>query len=239
MTQIKELLIKGCGELGLEILPSQLEQFEKYAQLLIDWNSKVNLTAIVEPEAIAVKHFIDSLAIMAKMPIVNGASIADVGTGAGFPGIPLRIMRSDLNILLLDSLQKRVRFLNYVINELCLHNITASHGRAEEAGHKREYREAYDITVSRAVSSLNTLAELCLPLIKVGGLFIALKGPQVEAELKQAKQAIGLLGGTIREVISYALPINGDQRTIVIIEKTAHTPARFPRRPGIPEKQPL
>jgi len=239
MNIIKENLLKGCFELGIEIQADQIEQFEKYAFLLKDWNKRVNLTAILEPQAIAIKHFVDSVALLAKVPITYGARIVDVGTGAGFPGIPLKIMRPDVSVFLLDSLQKRVHFLNHVIGELSLQAISAYHGRAEEVGQNKEYREQFDLAVSRAVSSLNVLAELCLPLLHVGGVFIPLKGPQLEDELRDAKQALKLLGGVVSEFTSYTLPISGDQRSIIVIEKTAQTPVKFPRRPGVPDKQPL
>lgn len=239
MSIIEDVLRRGCNELGMEITPEQIEQFEKYAALLLEWNTKINLTAIVEPHDVAVKHFLDSVAVLREFSLPDGARAADIGTGAGFPGIPLKVVRPDLSVLLVDSLQKRVQFLNSVIEELEITSIETCHGRAEEVGQKLEYRETQDIVFSRAVSSLNILSELCLPLVQVGGFFLALKGPQMEEELKQAKQALKTLGGVVRDVRSYALPVSGDLRTLVVIEKVSPTPAKFPRRPGLPEKKPL
>ena len=215
----------------------QLEYFYKYMNLLIEWNEKINLTTITEPKEIIIKHFIDSLTVL---KYINGANtIVDVGTGAGFPGIPLAIANENINITLVDSLNKRINFLNEVTEELKLRNIETLHSRAEEFGKNKKYRESYDISISRAVARLNVLVEYLLPAIKLGGKCICMKGPDCKEEIEEAKKAIEILGGTIETIEEFSLPGTDMQRTIIIINKIKNTPSKFPRKAGTPTKKPI
>ena len=205
--------------------------------LQIELNKNINLTAITEPEEIIKKHFIDSLTISKN--IQKDSSIIDVGTGAGFPGIPLKIVREDINVVLLDALNKRLNFLNEVVKENKLENIETVHFRAEEIGKNKKYREKYDIATSRAVAQLNILAEYLLPLVKIGGKCICMKGSNVEEELKNSKKAITLLGGEIEKIEEFILPDSDIKRNVIIIKKVNSTPAKYPRKPGTPAKEPI
>lgn len=238
MASVDDLLSTGAAELGLVLQPGQVAAFKVYSQMLVEWNTKMNLTAILDPQDIAVKHFIDSLSLLTLQQFEAGVRIIDVGTGAGFPGIPLKIARPDLDLVLLDSLHKRTQFLQEVIDQLSLSHVTIVHGRAEDLGRNAQYRESFDIALSRAVAPLNILTEYCLPFVKVGGFFIAMKGPDVQQELVQAHKALTLCGGKAFSK-NLLLPISGDPRSIVIVEKVHPTPHQYPRRPGIPEKKPL
>lgn len=220
-----------------EITDEQINNFYTYMNLLIEWNEKMNLTAITEPKEIVIKHFIDSMTILNY--IEDNSKIVDVGTGAGFPGIPLKITNNTLDVTLLDSLNKRLVFLNEVINELKLTDIKTVHSRVEEAGKNKEYREKYDIATSRAVANLNILVEYMLPLIKIGGKCICMKGPEVKEELEGSKNAIKILGGEIERVEEIILPGTDMRRNIVIIKKIKNTPVQYPRKAGTPSKEPL
>ena len=224
-----ELLLSGINSLGGSINNTQIEQFGKYSALLKEWNEKMNLTAICDDDGISVKHFLDSILPLYHTEIPKGAKIADIGTGAGFPGIPLKIMRPDLEVVLLDSLQKRIRFLEEVCKELNLKNVTCIHGRAEELGKNQKYREKFDVVTSRAVANLKLLGEYCIPLVKKDGIFLALKAEDIEQELSEAKPMLGNLGGEITEVISAPLPNSDMTRKFVIIKKVKSTPPQFPR----------
>ena len=213
----------------------QLEKFKEYYKLLIEWNEKINLTAITEESEVITKHFADSLTICKYIP--NNAKVIDVGTGAGFPGIPLRIVNNSLNITLLDSLNKRINFLDEVISKLELKNIQTIHGRAEEVAHEKEHREQYDIAVCRAVAKLNVLAEYMLPYLKVGGTFICMKGPNINEEIETSMKAIQLMGGKIEKIENFEL--EGNERNIIIIKKEKTCPKNFPRKAGTPSKQPI
>ncbi|MCI8360410.1 MAG: 16S rRNA (guanine(527)-N(7))-methyltransferase RsmG [Clostridiales bacterium] len=209
----------------------------QYAGLLVAWNEKINLTAITQPEEIAVKHFLDSAVLLKYMELPTAARVIDVGTGAGFPGLVLKILRPDLRLTLLDSLQKRLRFLENVTGSLGL-SAELVHARAEEGGRNPLYREAFELATARAVARLPLLAEYCLPFVKAGGLFCALKGPDGERECGEAAAALGLLGGGKPFLRCYTLP-GGDSRSIIVCEKTSQTPARFPRNPAQIAKKPL
>lgn len=213
----------------------QLESFKKYYKLLTKWNEKINLTAITKEEDVITKHFADSLTILKYIP--NGSKVIDVGTGAGFPGIPLKVANKSLDVTLLDSLNKRILFLDEVIKELDLKNIQTIHGRAEEVAHDKTHREQYDIAVCRAVAKLNVLAEYMLPYLKVGGTFICMKGPNIDEEIETSKKAINLLGGKIEKMESFELEEN--QRNIIIIRKEKQSPKNFPRKAGTPNKTPI
>lgn len=215
-----------------------VEDFYKYYELLIEWNEKINLTAITDEDDVAVKHFLDSLNASAGM-IKEGMHIIDVGTGAGFPGLPVKIANRDIKLTLVDSLNKRINFLNEVISALELTDVTTVHSRAEDLAVNKDYREKYDMCVSRAVANLTTLCELCLPFVKVGGYFVSLKGPKAEEELSLAKKAITLLGGELERVENYDLSDTDLSHNIVVIKKISHTPTKYPRKAPKPSKEPL
>ena len=231
----KELLKEYAQSFGVSLDETALENFDKYAGLLVETNRVMNLTAITEPDEIVIKHFVDSLAFLNYVPLEDGATVIDVGTGAGFPGVPLLIAKSDIKLTLLDSLSKRLGFLDEVINS-CNLSAQLIHARAEDAGKEAELRETFDYATARAVAPLNVLAEYCLPFVKVGGYFIALKGS--EDETQSSKNAVSLLGGEIEENVSYKLP-NGDPRSIVIIKKISQTPTQYPRKPKKIASSPL
>lgn len=212
----------------MDLKSEQIEQLYTYMNELLEWNEKINLTAITEPKEVILKHFVDSLIINKYL---KGESLIDVGTGGGFPGIPAKIKSAELKVLLLDSLNKRINFLNNAIEKLGLTHIEAIHSRAEELGIKEEYREKFDNVVSRAVANLNVLCEYMIPFAKVGGQCICMKG-QIEEELEEAKSKIELLGGKIVKVERYTLPLTDMERTIIVIEKVKETPKKYPRKPG-------
>lgn len=226
-----------CNELKIKLNEKQKEQFFKYMNLLIEWNKKINLTAIIEPKEIILKHFVDSLTI--SKYIKENSYVADVGTGAGFPGIPLKILREDIKVVLVDSLNKRINFLNEVINELGINNIKAIHSRAEEFGQNKEYREMFDIVTSRAVANLATLSEYLVPLAKINGKCLCMKGPEIEEEVDDAKNAIEILGGTIANKYIFNLPQSKIGRSIIEITKVQNTNKKYPRKAGLPSKEPL
>ena len=230
-------LKQKLNEFNIEISDNQLEKFNEYMKLLLDWNEKINLTAIVEPDEVKIKHFLDSLTVLKY--INDEDKVIDIGTGAGFPGIPLKIVKPLAKITLLDSLNKRINFLNLVIEELELKNIEAIHGRAEEFARNKIYREKYDVAVSRAVANLSTLTEYMLPFVKVGGKCICMKGANVKEELDKAKNAIQELGGKIEKIDNFYLSNNDNERNIIIIKKVKETKSKYPRKAGIPSKEPL
>ena len=222
-------LLKPClSEYGVPLSEEQLEQLEKYAALLCEWNEKMNLTAITDDEGIAYKHFLDCLALLRNFDIPKNAKVADVGTGAGFPGIVLKIARPDIELTLIDSLQKRLTFLDTVLHELGI-KATLVHSRAEDAGHDKALREKFDVVTARAVANLSVLTEYCLPLAKVGGAFVPMKTAEVAEELSGAENAVKILGGETRETKIYELP-NVGGRSIAVIDKKSQTPPKYPRQ---------
>ena len=233
---MKDFLAEEAARLGIMLSDEQLNQFSDYADCLIDWNTRINLTSITDPHEIAVKHFVDSL-IGARF-ISNAKTLCDVGSGAGFPGLPLKIFRPDLEVTLLDSLSKRVTFLNAVIEFLKLRNIVAIHARAEEAGRMSDFREHFDLVTSRAVARLNTLCEYALPLVKVGGHFLAYKG-DAEQEIKESGYAIRVLGGKIEKIDSFSLSSEAEKRCLILIKKISPTPKQYPRGKGKERSAPL
>ena len=235
--EFEKEIIEYMEELEIKLSTEQAEMFFKYMNLLLEWNEKINLTAITDEEEVIVKHFVDSITISKYIP--TGTSLIDVGTGAGFPGIPLGIIRNDLEIVLLDSLQKRINFLEVVIRELGLENIKTVHARAEEFGKNNKYREKFDVATSRAVANLSTLSEYLLPLVKVGGVVICMKGCAIEEELNNSKKAINVLGGKVTQVFEFNLPKTDIKRNIVLVDKVSKTPAKYPRKPGTPSKEPI
>lgn len=230
----KEQFIQLFRENELNITDEMYEKLYEYSELLVYRNNKINLTAITDPEGITVKHFLDSLLIFKYADIKENASVIDVGTGAGFPGIPMKIYRPDLQVTLLDSLNKRINFLNEVSEKIMLH-MECIHGRAEECGRKNELRESFDIASARAVAAMPVLCEYCLPYVKVGGYFIAMKGPN--EDIHAAENAVKILGGKIEKIINYDL--NGDGRTIAVVKKISHTPTKYPRNSGQISKKSL
>ena len=223
--------------LGVRFSVEQIEQFYKYMNLLIEWNEKMNLTAITEPKEIILKHFIDSITILKY--IDDNSKLVDVGTGAGFPGVPLSIMNPTLKITLVDSLNKRLIFLQEVVKELNLKNIEIVHARAEEFGQNKNYREKFDIATSRAVANLATLSEYLVPLVKIGGKIISMKASNAKEEINDAQKAIEVLGGKIEKIEEFDLPESDIGRTIIIIDKNKCTPAIYPRKAGTPAKEPI
>lgn len=224
---------------GIHLSDEQLSQFYNYYQMLIEWNEKINLTAITDFDEVIKKHFLDSLAIGRIIDQNENVSILDIGTGAGFPGIPIKIAFPNTNITLMDSLNKRVKFLNEVINTLELKKIEAIHGRAEDFSKKGMLRENFDICVSRAVANLSSLSEFCLPYVKVGGKFISYKSEKALEELELSKNAISILGGGNVFCDEFILPGTDFNRTFIIINKVKETPGKYPRKAGTPVKQPL
>lgn len=238
------IFIEDLQQLGISLNEKQLVQFMQYYELLIEWNSFMNLTSITEYEEVLKKHFIDSLAIVKILTLKElsaPTTVIDIGAGAGFPGIPLKIAFPNLRVTLLDSLQKRVNFLHTVIDDLSLNDIEAIHGRAEEyaAPGKGKCRENYDLCVSRAVANLSTLSEYCLPYVKIGGYFIPYKSGKIENEYMQAKEAIRLLGGKKEKQASFTIPGTDMSRTLLLIGKVNKTPVKYPRKAGLPSKEPL
>lgn len=235
---IKKIIKSATADFKINLSDLQLSQLEKYYQLLVEWNEKINLTAITDEQGVAVKHFADSLSMLNYVDIEQNSSVIDVGTGAGFPGIVLKIARPDIRLTLLDSLQKRLKFLDVVLGEL---NLEAAliHSRAEDGGQDIDLRESFDFVVSRAVARLNILAEYCIPYTKLGGSFVALKGPDAENEIADGKKAIQILGGKIKKIHSFSLPLDGGDRNIIEIEKNAPTPDKYPRLNGKIKSKPL
>ena len=241
---LQSILDQHTDAFGLKLERAQLSSFHRYAELLRDWNTRINLTAIIDDEGIAIRHFLDSLTLLptveqeSKRTGRQNLSLIDVGTGAGFPGLPLKIARPDIQLTLLDSLQKRLSFLDAVIADLSLSGVVTVKDRAEDAAHKSGLRERFDMATARAVAALPVLAEYVLPFVKIGGLMIAMKG-QKQEEINEAGQAIRLLGGQLEAVQEFTLPGGDMNRTLVLIRKTRPTPARYPRKAGLPERRPL
>ena len=237
MEEFKREFEKYLEKMSISLNKEQYDQFYAYMVLLIEWNEKINLTAITEPQEIILKHFVDSLTI-AKY-IEEGKTIIDMGTGAGFPGIPLKIYRNDVKVVLADSLNKRIKFLNEAIEKLQLKNIETIHCRAEELGKNKEYREKFDYATSRAVANLSTLSEYLLPFVKLNGSGIFMKTMEIDEELENAKKAIKILGGRIEKVDKFEIPESDLGRSIIIVKKEKQTPSKYPRKPGTPAKEPL
>ncbi|MDG0822664.1 MAG: 16S rRNA (guanine(527)-N(7))-methyltransferase RsmG [Staphylococcus equorum] len=233
-----EWLTKQLSTQGIELSEEQQRQFQTYYQMLVEWNEKINLTSITEEHEVYLKHFYDSIAPSFYTDLTKELTICDVGAGAGFPSIPLKIIFPNLKVTIVDSLNKRINFLNQLAEALDLENVNFVHDRAETFG-KGVYRESYDIVTARAVARLSVLSELCLPLVKKGGQFIALKSSKGEEELEEARFGLGILGGKVRETISYELPEEAGERQMMIIDKRSQTPKKYPRKPGTPNKSPL
>ena len=235
--EFKNIINNYSKKINILLNEEQIEKFYKYMNLLIEWNKKINLTAIIEPKEIILKHFIDSLTI--NKYIKDNSKIADVGTGAGFPGIPLKIIRPDIQLVLVDSLNKRINFLNEVIEQLNLKNIETIHIRIEEFGQNTKYREKFDYSTARAVANLSTLSEYLLPIVKVGGQVICMKGSNIQDEINQSKKALSILGGTLNNIEEFKLAETENTRNIILIDKIKNTPNKYPRKAGLPSKDPI
>ena len=230
---------KGLEDLGITLSEKQIGQFLKYYEILVEWNSFMNLTGITEFEEVITKHFLDSLAVVKVCDPASAGSVIDIGTGAGFPGLPLKIAFPHLEVVLLDSLNKRIKFLNEVILQLGLDGIRTIHGRAEDFARDQNYRESFDLCVSRAVANLSSLSEYCLPYTALGGRFISYKSGKIDEELAEAEKAIRVLGGETENVVKFNLADTDMERSFVVIEKKRHTPKAYPRKAGLPGKDPL
>ena len=224
-----ENLRSSAYDLGIELSDSQLRQFDEFAALLVEANKRLNLTRITEPEEIITSHFMDSLTTLSALDIAPNANVIDVGTGAGFPGVPIKIVRPDISITLLDATQKKLDFIREAVEQLELQNVELVHARAEDIGHKAKYRERYDIAYARALSEMKVLAELCLPLVRVGGHLVAQKSENIDEEVKSAKPIIGQLGGITEKIVRTTIPGTDIVRQLIVIVKAKPTPAQFPR----------
>lgn len=236
---MSEIFESKLNEIGITLSDKQKEQFDKFYELLVEWNKVMNLTGITEYEEVNEKHFVDSLSIVKAIDMRDVKSVIDIGTGAGFPGIPLKIAFPHLKVVLLDSLNKRINFLNTVIEELGLENIQTIHGRAEDFAKQPAYREQFDLCVSRAVANLATLSEYCIPYVEKGGLFVPYKSGEIDEEVEQAKKAVHVLGGKLENVIKFQLPGTEIGRSFVVIKKVQNTAKKFPRKAGLPSKEPI
>ena len=233
------ILDKKLRDIGIELNSGQLEKFDKYYELLIEWNKVMNLTGITEYEEVMEKHFVDSLALVKVCDLNDIHTLIDVGTGAGFPGIPLKIAFPHIRVTLLDSLNKRIKFLNHVINELELKDVCTIHGRAEDYARQEEYRESYDLGVSRAVANLATLSEYCLPYVRTGGSFISYKSGDIDEEMKDSGKAVQILSGRVEDVVKFQLPGTDIHRSFVKINKVKKCSMKYPRKAGLPGKEPI
>lgn len=236
---MNKLLLDKVNKLSIELNEKQVKQFIKFYEMLVEWNKVMNLTGITEYDEVVEKHFVDSLSIVNVVDMNDIHKVIDIGTGAGFPGIPLKIAFPHLEITLLDSLNKRIKFLNAVIDELGLDNIHTIHGRAEDFAKQENYREKYDLCVSRAVANLSTLSEYCLPYVAVDGMFVPYKSGDIEEELNNSKKAIQILGGKIENTFKFELPGTDIGRSFVKIKKVKNTAKKYPRKAGLPSKEPL
>lgn len=237
--QYFELMKAAANDVNIEFTEIQYEQFIKYMRLLQEWNEKINLTAITEDEEVIKKHFIDCIKAFKSEPIRNAKTVIDVGTGAGFPGLPIAIMNPKVNVTLLDSLNKRINFLNLVVRELGLKNVTTIHSRAEDGARNPQLREKFDIATSRAVANMAVLSEFCLPYVKKGGYFVALKGPLIEEELNNGHKAIKTLGGELKGIIEVTIEDTDLKHNIVEVKKINNCPKVYPRKAGTITKKPL
>jgi 16S rRNA (guanine527-N7)-methyltransferase len=233
------LFQSSLAEKGIILSPQQMNQFDLYFDLLVEWNEKMNLTSITEKREVYLKHFYDSVSAAFYFDFSEPLTICDIGAGAGFPSIPINICFPHLRISIVDSLQKRIKFLSHLTQELGLQNVKLFHDRAETFGQNQEHRESFDVVTARAVARLSVLSELCLPLVKEDGFFLAMKASAAKEELDAGKRALQILGGKVQEIHSFELPMENSERTILVIEKVKKTPKKYPRKPGMPNKLPI
>ncbi len=236
--ELENLLYEACRQQGLELSPKQASDLMTYRDMLLETNQYLNLTAITEPREVVLKHFVDSLSPVKLLPEGNFTAI-DIGTGAGFPSLPIKIVTESMNLTMLDSVNKKLNFIEDVISRLNLENAKTLHARAEDAAKAKEHRENYGVCFTRAVARLNVLAEYCLPFLQLGGRLIAMKGPDVTEELNEAKPAVKILGGEISQVLTYTIPFTDITHTLISIDKIHQTPSKYPRKPGIVSKNPI
>lgn len=234
-----DILDKGLKDLGIDTDSEKLNKLMVFKSILLEWNEKINLTSITDEKEIFIKHFIDSATCLCSGLIKSGSKVIDIGTGAGFPGVVVKILREDTSMTLLDSLNKRVVYLREAADRLGLTQVDIIHGRAEEYGVKKDYREKYDIALSRAVAPINVLVEYCMPFVKVGGYFICQKGPSYKDELGEGKKAIEIMGGKLEKVEEHLLPYSDIKHYILLIKKIENTPTKYPRKPGKPSSNPI
>lgn len=237
--QAREVLADGAKQLGIALGAEMLDAFEVYRRELDAWGKRANLTAIEGDQEVAIKHFLDSLTCLAAADFSGGTTVVDVGSGAGFPGVPLKVARPGIRLAVVEARRKRAQFLEHLVTTLGLSGVEVIWDRAENVGRAAEHREAYQVAVARAVADLGVLAELCLPLVEVGGTMVAQKGPEGGAEAAAASGAVKTMGGRVERVVSVALPAGYGDRALIVIRKESHTPDKYPRRPGIPEKRPI
>ena len=235
----EQQFIEALKEKGIVLTDTQIAQFKKYFELLVEWNEKMNLTAITDLEGVYLKHFYDSISASFYFDFTNVTTVCDVGAGAGFPSIPIKICFPHLHVTIVDSLNKRITFLNHLSEQLKLENVNFVHARAEEFGQNANYREQFDVVTARAVARLSVLSELCVPLAKKGGYFVALKAAAGPDELKDAKKAIATLGVELKEEFAFLLPVEESERTLYVFDKVKNTPKKYPRKPGVPNKTPI
>lgn len=235
----EEQFIIALEEKGIIIDEKKINQFKRYFEQLVEWNEKMNLTAITDEPSVYLKHFYDSISAAFYIDLNGNKTICDVGAGAGFPSIPLKICYPELEVTIVDSLNKRIGFLEHLAEELELEKVHFVHARAEDFGQNKDYREKFDIVTARAVARLSVLAELCVPLCKKGGIFIAMKGAAADEELKDAKKALSVLGAKVKKTHSFLLPIEESERNIFVYDKVKDTPRKYPRKPGVPNKSPI
>lgn len=235
----EQQFIEALKNKGIELSDQQIAQFKKYFELLVEWNEKMNLTAITDVEGVYLKHFYDSISASFYFDFTKVQSVCDVGAGAGFPSLPIKICFPHLHVTIVDSLNKRITFLNHLSEQLQLDHVEFVHARAEEFGQNASYREKFEVVTARAVARLTVLSELCFPLVKQGGYFVALKAAAGPEELKDAKKAITTLGGSLKEEFAYTLPIEESERTLYVFDKVKQTPKKYPRKPGVPNKTPI
>ncbi|MEI7028016.1 16S rRNA (guanine(527)-N(7))-methyltransferase RsmG [Paenibacillus sp. y28] len=239
MDSIQQQFVSLLAEKGIDLTAGQLEQFEVYYRTLVEWNEKMNLTAITEREQVYMKHFYDSLSLSFFVPISAVTRIADIGSGAGFPSLPLKIAFPHLQVTIVDSLNKRIQFLTHLAAELGLQQVECIHGRAEEIARKDGLRDSFDLVTARAVARLSVLNEFCLPFVKPRGSFVAMKGSEIEEELSEAANSLKELKGAVQNTVSFELPSDQSKRHLIFIQKQAATPKKYPRKPGTPLKSPL
>ena len=235
----EEQFVQALKTQGIELSDKQIQQFHIYFETLVEWNEKMNLTAITDLPSVYLKHFYDSISAAFYIDFDKVQSLCDVGAGAGFPSIPIKICFPHLKITIVDSLNKRIQFLNHLSEELHLENVNFVHSRAEDFGQAKEYREKFDMVTARAVARLSVLSELCIPLVKLGGTFVAMKAASGDEELKDANRAIATLGTKLVDKFEFLLPIENSERTIYAFEKIKNTPKKYPRKPGVPNKSPI